>query len=85
MLGGVHPSTPFPFTISTLLCECIYLSERSEESIYTNTQTPKSNLNSSTMNFYDYFDSVAVAVLFFVTLPCAAYVLYDAVDFFFND
>lgn len=37
------------------------------------------------MNFYDYFDSVAVAVLFFVTLPCAAYVLYDAVDFFFND
>ena len=37
------------------------------------------------MNFYDYFDSVAVAVLCFVTLPCAAYVLYDAIDLFFGD
>jgi hypothetical protein len=37
------------------------------------------------MNFYDYFDSVAVALCCLVTIPCAAYVLYDAVRFFYGD
>jgi hypothetical protein len=37
------------------------------------------------MNFYDYFESVPVFLCALVLLPCAAYVVYDAVDFFLND
>ena len=37
------------------------------------------------MNFYDYFESVPVFLCALAVVPCAAYVIWDAIDFFIND